>query len=188
MVANKAALPYLPAGADINTLSYDELAAWAGTIQQKTGKPLLDFPAGPIALRRHQPSLRLRCCRTTPTATSPRNTTRSDLIGRFWGDTALERRVVPEDQHENGRENREERDDQHPGADPAGRVLQVPHRVGRCKAGQIADRVDQCDAAGGGRTAEERGRQCPEQRTDRKHPDRSDAEYRHLVHRVREVG
>jgi multiple sugar transport system substrate-binding protein len=50
MVANKAALPYLPAGADINTLSYDELAAWAGTIQQKTGKPLLGFPAGPQGL------------------------------------------------------------------------------------------------------------------------------------------
>src|SRR6202023_993601 len=50
MVANKAALPYLPAGADINTLSYDELAGWADTIQQKTGKPLLGFPAGPQGL------------------------------------------------------------------------------------------------------------------------------------------
>jgi multiple sugar transport system substrate-binding protein len=29
MVANKAALPYLPDGADINALSYDQLAAWA---------------------------------------------------------------------------------------------------------------------------------------------------------------
>jgi hypothetical protein len=123
MVANKAALPYLPAGADINTLSYDELAAWAGTIQQKTGKPLLGFPAGPIALRRHQPSLRLRCCRTTPTATSPRNTTRSDLIGRFWGDTAFERRVVPEDQHENSGEEGEERDGQQPGGEPASGIL-----------------------------------------------------------------
>jgi multiple sugar transport system substrate-binding protein len=46
MVANKAALPYLPGGADINALSYDELAAWAGTVQQKTGKRLLGFPAG----------------------------------------------------------------------------------------------------------------------------------------------
>jgi multiple sugar transport system substrate-binding protein len=50
MVANKAALPYLPAGADINALSYDELAAWAGTIQEKTGKRLLAFPAGPQGL------------------------------------------------------------------------------------------------------------------------------------------
>jgi multiple sugar transport system substrate-binding protein len=50
MVANKAALPYLPDGADINALSYDQLAAWAGTIQQKTRKRLLGFPAGPQGL------------------------------------------------------------------------------------------------------------------------------------------
>ena len=50
MVANKAALPYLPGGADINALSYDQLAAWASTIQQKTGKRLLGFPAGPQGL------------------------------------------------------------------------------------------------------------------------------------------
>jgi multiple sugar transport system substrate-binding protein len=50
MVASKQALPYLPGGADINALSYDELAAWAGTVQQKTGKRLLGFPAGPQGL------------------------------------------------------------------------------------------------------------------------------------------
>jgi multiple sugar transport system substrate-binding protein len=50
MVANKEALPYLPVGADINALSYDQLAAWADTIQQKTGKRLLGFPAGPQGL------------------------------------------------------------------------------------------------------------------------------------------
>jgi multiple sugar transport system substrate-binding protein len=50
MVANKAALPYLPGGADINALSYDQLAAWAGTVQQQTGKRLLGFPAGPQGL------------------------------------------------------------------------------------------------------------------------------------------
>ena len=50
MVANKEALPYLPDGADINALSYDQLAAWASTIQQKTGKRLLGFPAGPQGL------------------------------------------------------------------------------------------------------------------------------------------
>ena len=46
MVANKEALPYLPAGADINALSYDQLAAWASSVAQKTGKRLLGFPAG----------------------------------------------------------------------------------------------------------------------------------------------
>jgi multiple sugar transport system substrate-binding protein len=50
MVANKEALSYLPGGADINALSYEELAAWAGTIEQKTGKRLLGFPAGPQGL------------------------------------------------------------------------------------------------------------------------------------------
>ena len=50
MVANKQALPYLPSGADINALSYDQLAVWASTIQQKTGKRLLGFPAGPQGL------------------------------------------------------------------------------------------------------------------------------------------
>jgi multiple sugar transport system substrate-binding protein len=50
MVANKEALPYLPNGADINALSYEELSAWASTVQQKTGKRLLGFPAGPQGL------------------------------------------------------------------------------------------------------------------------------------------
>jgi multiple sugar transport system substrate-binding protein len=50
MVASKEALPYLPSGADINALSYDQLADWASTVQQKTGKRLLGFPAGPQGL------------------------------------------------------------------------------------------------------------------------------------------
>jgi len=50
MVANKQALAYLPDGADINALSYDQLALWAGTIRQKTGEPRLGFPVGPLGL------------------------------------------------------------------------------------------------------------------------------------------
>jgi multiple sugar transport system substrate-binding protein len=50
MVASKKALSYLPVGADINALSYDQLATWAGTIEKKTGKRLLGFPAGPQGL------------------------------------------------------------------------------------------------------------------------------------------
>jgi len=50
MVANKRALPYLPSGADINALSYDQLATWASTLQQQTGRRLLGFPAGPQGL------------------------------------------------------------------------------------------------------------------------------------------
>src|SRR5712672_3293591 len=58
----------------------------------------------------------------TPIGTSRRNTTGSDLLGRR--NTAFERRVVPEDQHENSREEREERDGQQPGGEPPGRILQ----------------------------------------------------------------
>jgi len=50
MVANKKALPYLPAGADINALSYAQLGAWAADVQKATGKRLLGFPAGPTGL------------------------------------------------------------------------------------------------------------------------------------------
>jgi multiple sugar transport system substrate-binding protein len=50
MVANRQALSYLPSGAELDTLSYDQLAAWASAIQQKTGKRLLGFPAGPQGL------------------------------------------------------------------------------------------------------------------------------------------
>jgi multiple sugar transport system substrate-binding protein len=50
MAANKQALPYLPAGADLNALTYDQLAAWAAAIQAKTGKRMLGFPAGPTGL------------------------------------------------------------------------------------------------------------------------------------------
>jgi multiple sugar transport system substrate-binding protein len=50
MVANKKALPYLPRGADLDALGYDQLAAWADAVQSKTGKRLLGFPAGPQGL------------------------------------------------------------------------------------------------------------------------------------------
>jgi multiple sugar transport system substrate-binding protein len=50
MVANKQALPFLPAGADINALTYAQLADWAKAIQEKTGRRMLGFPAGPAGL------------------------------------------------------------------------------------------------------------------------------------------
>ncbi|MFI4981803.1 MAG: extracellular solute-binding protein, partial [Nevskiales bacterium] len=50
MAANKQALPYLPRGADIDALSYDQLDAWSAAIQAKTGRRLLGFPAGPKGL------------------------------------------------------------------------------------------------------------------------------------------
>ena len=50
MAANKKALPYLPNGADLNALTYDQLAEWAANIQAKTGNRMLGFPAGPKGL------------------------------------------------------------------------------------------------------------------------------------------
>lgn len=50
MVANKQALPYLPPGANVNTLTYKQLAAWGERIQQATGQRRLGFPGGPRGL------------------------------------------------------------------------------------------------------------------------------------------
>lgn len=50
MAAKKEALQYLPAGADVNALTYDQLEAWAKAVAEKTGKRLLGFPAGPKGL------------------------------------------------------------------------------------------------------------------------------------------
>ncbi|MBK9081461.1 MAG: extracellular solute-binding protein [Rhizobiales bacterium] len=50
MAARKEALQYLPAGADVNSLTYAQLKDWAKAIQDKTGKRALGFPAGPKGL------------------------------------------------------------------------------------------------------------------------------------------
>lgn len=50
MVANKKALPYLPAGATLETLTYEQLAEWGANIQKATGERKLGFPAGPKGL------------------------------------------------------------------------------------------------------------------------------------------
>lgn len=46
MVANRKALRYLPKGAELDSMSYDQLFLWAWNIFQKTGKKVLGFPAG----------------------------------------------------------------------------------------------------------------------------------------------
>lgn len=46
MVANRKALPYLPSGATLDTLTYDQLLQWAKNISDRTGKKVLGFPAG----------------------------------------------------------------------------------------------------------------------------------------------
>jgi multiple sugar transport system substrate-binding protein len=51
MAANKKALEFLPEGADINALTYDELVAWAKAVAEQTGSPKFGFPAGPEGLK-----------------------------------------------------------------------------------------------------------------------------------------
>lgn len=50
MVANKKALQYLPKGADLNNLSYDQLISWGQAMQQATGEKKIGLPAGPKGL------------------------------------------------------------------------------------------------------------------------------------------
>jgi multiple sugar transport system substrate-binding protein len=47
MVANRRALKYLPKGAELNHLSYDQLKAWAANIKNATGEAKLGFPVEP---------------------------------------------------------------------------------------------------------------------------------------------
>ncbi len=51
MAANKEALPYLPEGADLNALTYDQLIAWAANVHEATGQPKFGFPAGSKGLK-----------------------------------------------------------------------------------------------------------------------------------------
>ncbi|MES9873000.1 MAG: ABC transporter substrate-binding protein [Candidatus Sedimenticola sp. 6PFRAG7] len=50
MAANRRALEYLPSGADINTLTYDQLKSWAENMYKASGEPKLGLPAGPKGL------------------------------------------------------------------------------------------------------------------------------------------
>ncbi len=51
MAANKEALQYLPDGADINALTYDQLIQWAANAHEAAGEPKFGFPAGPKGLK-----------------------------------------------------------------------------------------------------------------------------------------
>src|SRR5438094_5906465 len=46
LVAIKQALQYLPSGADVNALTYDQLIAWAKNIFDKTGQKRFGWPVG----------------------------------------------------------------------------------------------------------------------------------------------
>lgn len=51
MAANRKALPYLPEGADLNALTYDQLVAWAAAVHKAIGEAKFGFPAGPDGLK-----------------------------------------------------------------------------------------------------------------------------------------
>lgn len=51
MAAHKNALEYLPEGADVMALSYDDLIAWSRNMAEQTGQPRFGFPAGPQGLK-----------------------------------------------------------------------------------------------------------------------------------------
>ncbi|MCL4188541.1 MAG: ABC transporter substrate-binding protein [Rhodobacteraceae bacterium] len=51
MAASREALAYLPEGADLEALSYDQLIAWARAMAEATGGPKFGLPAGPRGLK-----------------------------------------------------------------------------------------------------------------------------------------
>lgn len=51
MAANRQALEFLPEGADINALTYDQLIGWAQNMAEASGSPKFGFPAGPQGLK-----------------------------------------------------------------------------------------------------------------------------------------
>ena len=51
MAANKKALRYLPDGADIDALTYDQLIEWAKNMKDGEGSAKFGFPAGPKGLK-----------------------------------------------------------------------------------------------------------------------------------------
>jgi multiple sugar transport system substrate-binding protein len=47
LVVNKKAMQYLPKGANVNSLTYDQLITWGENIQKGTGERLIGLPAAP---------------------------------------------------------------------------------------------------------------------------------------------
>ncbi|MBV9172576.1 MAG: carbohydrate ABC transporter substrate-binding protein [Chloroflexi bacterium] len=50
LAVNKKAMQYLPQGADVNALTYDQLKAWGANIAAGTGQRKVGFPDGPKGL------------------------------------------------------------------------------------------------------------------------------------------
>ncbi|MCA8934129.1 MAG: extracellular solute-binding protein [Rhodospirillaceae bacterium] len=50
MAADRRALAYLPVGADLERLTYDQFRVWAAAVNTANGHPMVGFPAGPRGL------------------------------------------------------------------------------------------------------------------------------------------
>ncbi|MHB1172628.1 MAG: ABC transporter substrate-binding protein [Lacisediminihabitans sp.] len=50
VAVNRKALEWLPSGADVHNLTYDQFLAWAKAAHKANGKPVFGFPAGPKGL------------------------------------------------------------------------------------------------------------------------------------------
>ena len=50
VAVNKKALQWLPSGADVNKLTYDQYLAWAKAAKEASGRPVFGMPAGPKGL------------------------------------------------------------------------------------------------------------------------------------------
>jgi len=51
MAATKEAVEYLPEGADLNALTYEQFIDWMEVLATETGSPKFGFPAGPMGLK-----------------------------------------------------------------------------------------------------------------------------------------
>ena len=65
LAINKKAMQYLPQGADVNALTYEQLKDWGANIAKATGQRKVGFPDGPKGLLRTASS-RATCIRRTP--------------------------------------------------------------------------------------------------------------------------
>ena len=83
MVANKKALEFLPEGADINALTYDQLIAWAKATAEATGGPKFGFPAGPKGLKHRFFQGFLLPAYTKSTVTEFRSAAAEEAWGKF---------------------------------------------------------------------------------------------------------
>ncbi len=87
-------------------------------------------------------------------------------------------------QHEDRGAGFQRGDEVQAGRELAGAGLEPADHVGRDEAGEVADGVDQGDAAGGGGAGEEGGGQRPEDREGGEDADGGDGEGDHGEHRA----